>query len=86
MARILGRAAPNPGIGSPVQLSGRDTRGLLNLIGEGLALFAIAQKVHSAWILHARFISDWLLSLEQKSAVNKLQVKRILLLASRLSA
>ena len=35
VARILGRAAPNPGIGSPIQLSGRDTRGLLNLIGPG---------------------------------------------------
>jgi hypothetical protein len=38
VAMILGRAAPNPGIGSPVELSGSDARGLLNLIGAGKAL------------------------------------------------
>ena len=35
---ILGRSTPDLGIGSPVELSGSDARGLLNLIGEGLAL------------------------------------------------
>ncbi len=38
MAMILGRAAPNPGIGSPVELNRSNASGLLNLIGEGLAL------------------------------------------------
>jgi hypothetical protein len=38
VAMILGRSAPDPGIGSPVELSRGDAGGLLNLIGEGLAL------------------------------------------------
>jgi hypothetical protein len=35
---ILGGPTPNPGVGSPVELSGRDARGLLNLIRVGKAL------------------------------------------------
>ena len=38
MAMILGRSAPDPGIGSPVELSGSDASGLLNLIRVGKAL------------------------------------------------
>ena len=38
MTMILGRASPNPGCGSPIELSGRNARGLLNLVGVGKAL------------------------------------------------
>ena len=38
MAMILGRSTPDPGIGSPVELSCRDARGLLDLIRVGKAL------------------------------------------------
>src|SRR5258708_2584392 len=38
VAMILGRSAPDPGIGSPVELSGSDASGLLNLIRVGKAL------------------------------------------------
>src|SRR5258706_149979 len=38
VAMILGRSAPDPGIGSPVELSGIDARGLLNLLWVGKAL------------------------------------------------
>ena len=37
-AMILGWASPDPGVGSQVELSGRDTRGLLNLFGIGKTL------------------------------------------------
>ena len=35
---ILGRSTPDPRFGSPVELSGRDASGLLNLVGIGKAL------------------------------------------------
>ena len=38
VAMILGRTAPDPRFGSPVELSGRDASGLRNLIGVGKAL------------------------------------------------
>ncbi len=38
VARIFGRSTPDPRIGSPVELSGSDASGLLNLVGKGLAL------------------------------------------------
>src|SRR5947207_2279190 len=38
VAMILGRSAPDPGIGSPVELSGSNARGLLNLVRVGKAL------------------------------------------------
>ena len=38
MAMILGRSTPDPGVGSPVELSGRGASGLLNLVGIGKAL------------------------------------------------
>ena len=38
VAMILGRSSPDPGIGSPVELSGSDASGLLNLIRVGKAL------------------------------------------------
>ena len=38
MTMILGRASPNPGCGSPVELGRRDTRRLLDLIGGGKTL------------------------------------------------
>jgi hypothetical protein len=38
VAMILGRSAPDPGIGSPVELSGSDARGPLNLVRVGKAL------------------------------------------------
>ena len=38
MAMVLGRTSPDPRVGSPVELSGGDPRGLLNLIGVGKAL------------------------------------------------
>jgi len=38
VAMILGRTSPDPRFGSPVELSGRDASGLLNLIRGGLAL------------------------------------------------
>ena len=38
VAMILGRSTPDPRFGSPVELSGRDARGLLNLIRVGKAL------------------------------------------------
>ncbi len=38
VAMILGRSTPDPRVGSPIELSGRDTRGLLNLIRVGKAL------------------------------------------------
>ena len=38
VAMIFGRASPDPRVGSPVELSGRDARGLLNLVGIGKAL------------------------------------------------
>ena len=37
-AVILGRTSPDPGLGSPVELRGGDTHGLLNLSGIGKAL------------------------------------------------
>jgi hypothetical protein len=43
--------------------------------GQGkCCLFAIALKVHPAWILHARISRNELLSLEEKSEVNRLPV------------
>jgi hypothetical protein len=38
VAVILGRASPDPGIGTPIELSGGDTGGLFNLIIVGKAL------------------------------------------------
>ncbi len=38
MARVLGRTSPDPRLGSPVELSGRDTCGLFHLISIGKAL------------------------------------------------
>src|SRR2546430_9267803 len=38
VAMILGRTSPDPRFGSPVELSGRDASGLLNLIRVGKAL------------------------------------------------
>jgi len=38
MAMILGRTSPDPRVGSSVELSGGDPRGLLNLIRVGKAL------------------------------------------------
>lgn len=38
VAMVLGRTAPDPGVGSPVELSGGDASGLLNLIRVGKAL------------------------------------------------
>ncbi len=38
MAVILGRSTPDPGMGSPVELSGRDARSLRNLVRVGKAL------------------------------------------------
>ncbi len=38
MAMILGRSTPDPRVGAPVELSGRDARGLLDLIRVGKAL------------------------------------------------
>ena len=35
---ILGRPTPDPGLGSPIELSGRDASGLLNLIRVGKTL------------------------------------------------
>jgi len=35
---ILGRSTPDPGIGTPVELSGSDPSGLLNLVGVGKTL------------------------------------------------
>jgi len=46
MAMILGRSTPDPRFGSPVELSGRDASGLLNLIrvGETLTRQGIATE------------------------------------------
>ena len=38
MARVLGRTSPDPRLGSPVELSDRDTCGLFHLISIGKAL------------------------------------------------
>lgn len=38
MAMVLGRPAPDPGLGAPIELSGGEAGGLLNLIGIGKAL------------------------------------------------
>ncbi len=38
MAMILGRSTPDPRVGAPIELSGHDARGLLNLIRIGKAL------------------------------------------------
>jgi hypothetical protein len=38
VAVILGRSTPNPWVGTPIELSGRDTRGLLHLISVGKTL------------------------------------------------
>src|SRR5229473_5469129 len=38
VAMILGRSTPDPGIGTPVELSGSDPSGLLNLVGVGKTL------------------------------------------------
>ncbi len=38
VAMILGRSTPDPRIGAPVELSGRDARGLLNLVSIGKTL------------------------------------------------
>jgi hypothetical protein len=38
VAVILGRSTPDPRLGSSIELSGRDARGLLNLIRIGKAL------------------------------------------------
>jgi hypothetical protein len=38
VAMVLGRSTPDPGGGSPIELSGRDASGLLNLIRGGKAL------------------------------------------------
>jgi hypothetical protein len=38
VAMILGRPTPDPRFGSPVELRGRDARGLLNLVRIGKAL------------------------------------------------
>ncbi len=38
VAMVLGRSTPDPGIGAPIELSGRDASGLLNFIGVGKAL------------------------------------------------
>ena len=38
VAMILGRSTPDPRVGSSIELSGRDMRGLLNLIIVGKAL------------------------------------------------
>jgi hypothetical protein len=38
VTRRLGRASPHPGFGSQIELSGRDTGSLFNLLGGGLAL------------------------------------------------
>ena len=38
MAMILGRSTPDPRFGSPIELSGRNARGLLNLVGVGKTL------------------------------------------------
>ncbi len=43
MAMILGRSTPDPRLGSSVKLSCRDASGLLNFVGEGLAL---SRKAH----------------------------------------
>ncbi len=41
---ILGRLTPDPRLGSSVKLSCRDASGLLNFVGEGLALSRKAEK------------------------------------------
>jgi len=38
MAMGLGRPSPDPGLGSVVELSGRETSGLLDFVGVGKAL------------------------------------------------
>src|SRR4051812_42728977 len=38
VAMLLGRSTPDPRIGSPVELSGRDASGLLNLVSIGKTL------------------------------------------------
>ncbi len=38
VAMVLGRSTPDPGIGAPIELSGRDASGLLNFISVGKAL------------------------------------------------
>ena len=38
VTRILRRTSPDPGVGSPVELSGRDTRGLFHFISVGKTL------------------------------------------------
>ncbi len=38
LAMVLGRPAPDPGLGTPVELSSGDAGGLLNLVGIGKAL------------------------------------------------
>ena len=43
MAMILGRTSPDPRVGAPVELSGRDASGLLNLIRVGETL---TRKAH----------------------------------------
>jgi hypothetical protein len=38
VAVILGRSTPDPRLGAPIELSGGDARGLLNLVGVGETL------------------------------------------------